>query len=118
MFKVLANFEVHKFDELAFLVSPTIHDNAHTTGMKRGMSEKSTKLQLEQRLLSLIVYLKHEDVISYRSSQWNDVRTTLYDDVIFIASSIYEAFAQDISWPDAVEQHRSSCQVASELLMV
>lgn len=43
--------------------------------------------------------------------------------VIYIASRVNEALAQEISWPDAVKQGCLSClililQVASESLMV
>ena len=55
------------------------------------------------------MYLKHNDVISYRSFQWNVVWTTLYDDVISIASCINKARAQNISWPDAFERTCLSC---------
>lgn len=41
-FKVLVNFEVYKFDELAFLGCPTIHDNARSTDVERVMSDMST----------------------------------------------------------------------------
>lgn len=40
LFKVLTNFEVHKFDEFVLLVCPIIRENAHSTGVERVMSGK------------------------------------------------------------------------------
>lgn len=108
LFKVLTNFEVREFDELSSLVCPTINDNARSTGVERVLSGRPMKLTPEQRLLNFIMYLKHDNVISYESFQWNVARSTLCDDVIFIASCITDALAHEISWPNEVERRRLS----------
>lgn len=65
LLKVLADFEVHKFDELASLVCPTICDNAYNMDIRRVMSGMPIKLTPKQHFLNFIMYLKHDNVISY-----------------------------------------------------
>lgn len=108
-FKVFANFEVHEFDELASLVCPTIHDNAHSIGGERIMSGKPMKLTPEHHLLDFIMYLKHDNVISYKYFLSNVSWSTLYDSVFFTDLCITKALAQEISWPNVVERWRLPC---------
>lgn len=44
LFKVLIDFEVHEFDELASIVCPTIRENARNMGVESVMSAKPMKL--------------------------------------------------------------------------
>lgn len=85
LFKVLTNFKICEFDELATLVCSTIRNNAHNMGIARVMSSRPMKLTHEQHLLNFVMYLKHDDEINYESFQWNVTPTTLCNNVIFIA---------------------------------
>ena len=50
------------------------------------------------------MYLKHDNVITYESFQWNVTCMTLCDDVIFITLCITGALAHEIPWPDEIER--------------
>ena len=67
LFKVLTIFEVCKFDEFVYFIYPIIYDNACTTDAERVMNVMPMKLKLEYRLFNFIMYLKHDNVISYES---------------------------------------------------
>lgn len=81
----------------------TIHNNAHNVVVESVMSGRPKKLTPEQWLLKFIMYLKHDNVISYESFQWNVARSTLYDDVLFIALYIIDALVNEIAWPNELE---------------
>jgi hypothetical protein len=55
------------------------------------------KLIPKQHLLKFIMYLKHDNVISYESFQWNVECSILCDDVIFIASCIIGTLAYEMA---------------------
>lgn len=63
LFMVLTN--VYGFDELVSLVCPTIPNNAPSTNIGRVMGGKPMKLTPEQHLLNFIMYLKHDNVLSF-----------------------------------------------------
>lgn len=103
LFKVWENFEVHEFDKFASLVCPIIRDNAHSTEVERVISGRLMKLTLAQSLFNFIMYLKHDNIMSYESFQWNVACSTLCNDVNFIALCINNTLPHKISSPDEVE---------------
>lgn len=67
------------------------------------MSDMPMKLIPKQRLINFIMYLKHDNVIGYESSQCNVACSILCDDVIFIALYIIDTLDHEMAWPDEVE---------------
>lgn len=106
LFKIFTNFEVREKNDFDSLVCPIIRGNAHSTSVETVMSGRLIKSMHAQCLLNFIMYLNHDNVISFYSFQWNFACFTLCNDVIFIASCINNAFAHKISWPDEVERRR------------
>ena len=69
LFKVLANFSVEEFEELASIVCRAICSNARLTGVPRVFSTRPRKWTTQQRLLNFIMYMIHSNVVGYESFQ-------------------------------------------------
>jgi hypothetical protein len=66
LFTTLTNFCLWKFNELCALMTPTIQADAQATSETHiVVIGWLTKLTPDQRLLQFILYLKHDNVITY-----------------------------------------------------
>jgi hypothetical protein len=63
-----------------------------------------SKLGPKQQLLCFILFKKHDNVTIYDAFMWNWAKSSLCDDVIFIASCINHALANEIRWPSSFER--------------
>ena len=88
LIKVLTNFSVEEFDDLYRIVCPTISAHARLTGDIRVLPGHPSKLNLEQRLLGFLLYLKHDPTTALLGFLWNWGKSSIIDDQIFVASSI------------------------------
>ena len=57
---------------------------------------RPSKLAPEQRLLSFVVYLKHDNSVTFESALWNWSRTSANDDALFVAGCVKVAAADEI----------------------
>ncbi len=103
LFKSLTNFNSTEFEELAQLVVPTIIGHARSTKETHHISRQLSKLTLEQRLFNFILYIKHDNVTKYDAFLWNQNKSAINDDGIFIASCINFAIFHEIWWPIIVK---------------
>lgn len=103
-FKDLTNFWPEEFNELCRLVCPVISSNARITGVSHILSGRPPKLTPEERLLSFILYMKHDNTIYVDAQRWNWSRTSVSDDSIFVASCVNEALELEIRWPGVPER--------------
>ena len=104
LFKTLTNFFVEEFDELCHIICPTITAHAYSIGEIRVLTGSPSKLTPEQRLLSFLLYIKHDPNTSLPSFFWNQAKSLVIDDQIFIASSINWALRDKIRWPNVLER--------------
>jgi hypothetical protein len=65
---------------------------------------RKTKLVPTERLLSFVLYVKHNSGARSNGIDWNYSRTSFNTDSIFIASAINIALADEIQWPDATRR--------------
>ena len=103
LFKVLTNYEIYEFDELASLACYKIYDNCRSMVLKMYLVADpwATFAQLhhvfeawrQHQCLVSFIFMKHNHVISYDCFQWNVARSTLWDDVVFIALCVTYALA-------------------------
>jgi hypothetical protein len=65
---------------------------------------KPSKLGPKQRLLCFILFMKCNNVTIYDAFMWNQAKSSLCDDVIFISSCINHALVDEIRWPSSFER--------------
>lgn len=111
MFKVLTNFTMSEFDQLASLVVPTIKNHARSTGLRHGVGGRPSKLSPEQRLLNFIIFMKHDNAVRYDAFRWNWNPGSMCDDALFIASCINVSIADEIRWPTPEERRNLSSRL-------
>ncbi len=104
LFKSLTNFTLGKFEELPQLVVPTIINHARFTREPHRTIGQPSKLALEQRLFSFILFIKHDNVIKYDAFMWNWNKNAINDNGIFIASCINSIIVDEIHWPTIQQQ--------------
>jgi len=104
LFKVLTNFTADEFEELASAVCPIVATHARTTGAPRSVFGRRPKLTPEQRLLHLIFYLKHDNVVRYDAYGWNWSKSSACDDAVFVSSCLNEALKDELKWPNEIER--------------
>lgn len=104
LFKSLTNFSVPEFQELCQLVCPTIVGHARSTGAVPIVSGRPSKLSPEQRLLSFLLYMKHDPTTALPSFLWNWSRSSALSDQVYVASCICWALRDEIKWPDVKER--------------
>lgn len=68
-FKDLTNFTVEEYEALCRSVCPVIEANARSTGRGYIVSGRPCKLSPEQRLMSFILYLKHDNTVEFDASR-------------------------------------------------
>jgi DDE superfamily endonuclease len=87
-------------------------------GIKRQASLKPlsrtqlSSLTPEQRLRSFVVYLKHDNSVSFESALWNWSRTSANDDAHFVASCVNVAASDEIRWPATAERLHLATQIS------
>jgi hypothetical protein len=65
---------------------------------------RPSRLGLKQRFLCFILFMKHNNITIYDAFIWNWAKSSLCDDVIFIASCINHALVNEICWPSSFER--------------
>lgn len=103
-FQTNLNFTCTEFEELCMLVVPIILGNARSMGESCVVSGRPAKLTPMQWFLNFILYLKHNNVISYHSLHWNWSRSSLCNDTLLIASCINYGLESKMHWPNANER--------------
>jgi hypothetical protein len=98
-FKSLTNFSLIEFEELAQLTIPTIIGHVRSIEEPHHIFGQPSKLIPKQRLLNIILYMKHDNVTKYDAFLWNWSKSAITDDGIFIASCINSAIINEIQWP-------------------
>lgn len=98
-FKDLTNFTLHEWGELCNHVLPIIRSHARSTGEAHHLQGRPTKLSLEERLLNVVLYMKHDNTVVRDSHKWNWSRSSLCDDAYFVESYLNVALDSEIRWP-------------------
>jgi len=65
---------------------------------------RPSRLGLKQQFLCFILFMKHNNITIYDAFIWNWAKSSLCDDVIFIASCINHALVNEIYWPSYFER--------------
>jgi len=65
---------------------------------------RPSRLGPKQWFLCLILFMKHNNIAIYDAFMWNWAKSSLCDDVIFIASCINHALVNEICWPSFFER--------------
>ena len=65
-------------------VCPTIIAHTHTTGEVWGAGGRPYKLTPQQRILSFLMFLKHDNTSMLDAFHWNWSKSVLNDDAIFL----------------------------------
>lgn len=104
LFATVTNLSVEMFNELASSVCPVIQTHARSTGDIHTGRGRPSKLSPEQRLLSFLLFLKHDNSTVYDGHHWNWSKSSVNDDSIFVSSCLNEAIANEIRWPTAHER--------------
>ncbi|KAL2612208.1 hypothetical protein R1flu_023900 [Riccia fluitans] len=105
LFKVLTNFKITEFEELCSRICPILNSTAKTTGefVKTGAG-RPPKLTAQERVLSCMMYLKHDNSVVYEAFQWNWSKSSMSDDALYVCSVINEYLADEIRWPSHEER--------------
>lgn len=108
LFRTLTNFTASEFEEFCQLVCPVIASSARSTGQVSSNAGRPSKLSPQQRLMSFVIYMKHDNISTFDAALWNWARSSMCDDSIFIASCINQAAADEIRWPSSAERQQLS----------
>jgi hypothetical protein len=68
LFRTVTNFTASEFEEIFQNVCPVITSDARSTCLPRGSFGRPSKLAPEQRLLSFVAYLKHDNFDTFESA--------------------------------------------------
>jgi hypothetical protein len=114
LFQTLTNFTANEFELFYQRVCPVIVSTARSTCLPCASSGRPSKHASEQRLLSFVMYLKHENSVSFESALWNWSRTSANDndDALFVASCLNVAASDEIRWPTAEERLHLATQIS------
>ena len=116
LFKVLTNFSGDQFEELCSKVCPTIMMYARSTGQLRSGAGRPPKLTPQQRLLHLIFYMKHDNVVRLDGFNWNWAKSSACDDSLFVADCIIATLqSTELKWPNQVERTQLGRRLAGFL---
>jgi hypothetical protein len=58
-------------------------------------------MSTQQRVLNVLMYLKHDNTVHYEAFQWNWAKSSVSYDALFVCSVINVVLANEITWPDA-----------------
>jgi hypothetical protein len=84
-------FTASEFEAICIRVASVLVRNARSTGIPRLNAGRLSKLDPCERVLSFVLNVKHNTGVLYESSAWNWSRSSLFDDVKFVADAINEA---------------------------
>lgn len=113
LFATVTNLTVEMFEELASLVCPVLQSHARATGDFHSGRGRPSKLSPEQRLLSFLLFLKHDNTSVFDGHHWNWSKSSLNDDCLFVSSCLNAAIADEIRWPTESERRLSGTRLAS-----
>jgi DDE superfamily endonuclease len=108
IFKSTTGFFLSEWESLCQLVVPVLDISARSTGDLKQKPGRPTKLNAPERLLSFVLFCKHNTGVRYESSSWNYSRTSLPDDAVFIASVLNVALGDEIRWPSEERRQQLS----------
>ncbi len=103
LFKSLTNLNLIKFEELAQLVVLNIIGHVRPIREPHRIFGQPSNLTPKQHLFNFILYMKHNKITKYDASLWNQNKSAINDDGIFIASCINSAITNEIRWPTIEE---------------
>jgi hypothetical protein len=96
LFKILTNFILNVFKELASFMVFTITSNTRFTNEVHILARCLSKCNVKKHLLGFILYMKHDKTMMFDSFMWNWVKFNVCDDAIFFASCINPTLANEI----------------------
>jgi hypothetical protein len=91
-------------DELCNKLGPVLDMTARSTGDIIKRAGRPAKLSAQQRILNALMYLKHDNTVSFEAFQWDWSKSSVSDDVLFVCPVINTVLAHEIRWPDANER--------------
>jgi hypothetical protein len=94
--KSQTGFTASEFEAVYIRVAPVLIRNARSTGLPRLNAGRPSKLDPRERVLSFILNVKHNTGVQYESSAWNWSRSSLCDDVKWVADAINESMKNEI----------------------
>jgi DDE superfamily endonuclease len=112
IFKSTTGFFLSEWERLCQRVVPVLEISARSTGDLKQKPGRPTKLNAPERLLSFVLYCKHNTGVRYESSSWNYSRTSLSDDAVYIASVLNVALGDEIRWPNHEQRQQFSQRLA------
>jgi hypothetical protein len=77
LFKVMTNFTALDLEELSAKVCPIL-----STGQPRGIFGGMSKFSNQQRLLHLLLYMKHDNTVVFGEDGWNWSKSSACDDAV------------------------------------
>jgi hypothetical protein len=98
VFRSATGFSLNKWERLCQRCVPIIITYARDTSEHRIRRGAPYKLDPAERMLSFVLFVKHNKSIRYESSSCNWSRSSASDDVPFVASVIKCALDDEISW--------------------
>jgi len=112
LFATMTNMTVDMFNELSAAVCPVIQSHARSTGDAHTGRGRPPKLSPEQRLLSFLLFLKHDNLCVFDGHHWNWSKSSVNDDSIFVSSCVNAAIANEIRWPTEHERRAAGTRLA------
>lgn len=106
IFKSMTGFTLSEWERLCLKVCPIIILHARHSGELKVKQGRPPKLCPPERLLSFILYVKHNNGARHEAIEWNYSRTSLNADSVFIASAVNLALSDEIEWPNAEKRSR------------
>jgi hypothetical protein len=99
-FRMTTGFTLSEWERFCQKCCPLVIAMARHSGELKVKQGRPTKLSPQERVLSFVLYVKHNTQARLEAVNWNYSRTSLNGDGAFIASVINVALADEIQWPD------------------
>jgi hypothetical protein len=103
IFQSWTGFTPCEWESLSQKVCPVLQDYGRNRRLKTCHGRR-TKLSPQERLLSFVLYVKHNSGARSNGVNWNYSRTSLNADGLFVASAINLALEDEIMWPNAARR--------------
>jgi hypothetical protein len=112
VFRSIICLFLQEWERLCQVVVPLLTLGARYTGDMRHRPGRPTKLNEAERLLSFVLYCRHNCSVRYESTHWSYSRSSLSGDISFIASIVNEALSEEIRWPSQDQRQQLSQRVS------
>ncbi|PXF40335.1 hypothetical protein BWQ96_09956 [Gracilariopsis chorda] len=103
-FKTVTGLYPGEFECLSERSCPILFCRSRYSGQILMTTGRPTKLNPQERLLSVILYLRHNYSVRYGSSSWNYSRSSLHEDALFICEIITVVMAREAKWLNIVRR--------------